>query len=102
MERISPSNRALRKSAIVRRYVNISGRNVSVSIEDPFWNALKEIADIRNTRRAILVSTIKNKRRHGSLSSALRLFVLHYYRSLSRKRTTRTAAAESQSRTTFH
>ena len=80
MERISPSTRAFGKSANVRRYVKINGRKVSVIIEDAFWNALKEIADIRDTRRAALVSTVKSEHRHGSLSSALRLFVLDHYR----------------------
>src|SRR5271165_2369812 len=80
MNRISPSNRALRKSAIIRRYVYVSGRNVSVSIEDPFWNALEEIADIRDIRRAELISTVKSKRQCGTLSSARRLFVLDHYR----------------------
>jgi predicted DNA-binding ribbon-helix-helix protein len=96
MERISPSTRALRKSAIVRRYVNISGRNVSVSIEDPFWNALKEIADIRDTRRAALISTVKSEHRHGSLSSALRLFVLDHYRALAERRAKRHALKKAR------
>ncbi len=87
MERNSPSTRALGKSANVRRYVKINGRKVSVIIEDAFWNALKEIADIRDTRRAALVSTIKSEHRHGSsLSSALRLFVLNHYRALAERR----------------
>jgi predicted DNA-binding ribbon-helix-helix protein len=79
MERISPSTRALRKTANVRRYVKISGRKVSVIIEDAFWNALKEIAEVRDVRRSELISTIKGKRRRGSLSSTLRLFVLDHY-----------------------
>ena len=94
MERISPSTRALRKSANVRRYVKINGRKVSVIIEDA-WNALKEIADIRDTRRAALVSTIKSVHRHGSLSSALRLFVLIHYRALAERRAMKKAARRS-------
>ena len=95
MERISPSTRALGKSANVRRYVKINGRKVSVIIEDAFWNALKEIADIRDTRRAALVSTIKSEHRHGSLSSALRLFVLIHYRALAERRAMKKAARRS-------
>jgi predicted DNA-binding ribbon-helix-helix protein len=85
MERISPSTRVLRKSAIVRRYAQINGRKVSVCLEDAFWNALKEIGDSRGTRRTVLVSTIKSEQRHGSLSSALRLFVLDHYRALAER-----------------
>ena len=96
--------RALRKSAFVRRYVRFGGRNVSVSIEDPFWNALQEIADIRDTRRAALVSTIKSEHRHGSLSSALRLFVLDHYRALAERRAKRHAMKKDarRNRAAYH
>jgi predicted DNA-binding ribbon-helix-helix protein len=45
-----------------------------------FWVALGEIAATQGIRRTALVSTIKSERR-GNLSSAMRLFVLDYYRS---------------------
>jgi hypothetical protein len=41
MEKISASELARRKSAIVRRYVTINGRNSSVCLESAFWDALK-------------------------------------------------------------
>jgi predicted DNA-binding ribbon-helix-helix protein len=81
MQRISPSEGARRKSAIVRRYVTISGRNSSVSLESAFWDALKEIADIHGIARATIISTIESEGRPRNLSSAIRLFVLDYYRS---------------------
>jgi predicted DNA-binding ribbon-helix-helix protein len=81
MERISPVEGARRKSAIVRRYVTINGRNSSVCLESAFWDALKEIADIRGTKRAAIVSTIESEGRPGNLSSAIRLFVLDHFRS---------------------
>jgi predicted DNA-binding ribbon-helix-helix protein len=82
MERSSPSGDARPKSAIVRRYVTIGGRNSSVSLESAFWDALKEIADIRGTTRATIVSTIESEGRPRNLSSAIRVFVLdHHYRS---------------------
>jgi predicted DNA-binding ribbon-helix-helix protein len=61
MERSSPSGDARPKSAIVRRYVTIGGRNSSVSLESAFWDALKEIEDIRGTTRATIVSTIESE-----------------------------------------
>jgi predicted DNA-binding ribbon-helix-helix protein len=81
MERISLSGDARRKSTIVRRYVTIRGRNSSVSLEDKFWEALKEIADIRGTTRATIVSTIEGEGRPRNQSSAIRVFVLDHYRS---------------------
>ena len=71
MERISPSELARRKSAIVRRYVTINGRNSSVCLESAFWDALKEIADIRGATRATIVSTIESEGRPCNLSSAI-------------------------------
>jgi predicted DNA-binding ribbon-helix-helix protein len=81
MERTSPSGDARRKSAIVKRYVTISGRGSSVCLESAFWEALKEIADIRGTTRATIISAIESEGRPRNLSSAIRLFVLDYYRS---------------------
>ena len=54
-----------------------------MSLEDAFWKGLKEIADQRNVTLSDLVANIDSQRRHGNLSSAIRLFVLDYYRSSS-------------------
>ena len=51
-----------------------------MSLEDEFWNALKEIASDRNATLSELVSDIDAQRQHSNLSSTLRLFVLEYYR----------------------
>jgi predicted DNA-binding ribbon-helix-helix protein len=49
-------------------------------MEQPFWDAIKEIASAHNVGLAELVTTIDNDRKHANLSSAIRLFVLNYYR----------------------
>jgi predicted DNA-binding ribbon-helix-helix protein len=68
------------KSMVVKRSVLLADHKTSVSLEDDFWNALKEIADDRHLTLSELVSGIDKQRQHGNLSSALRLFVLKYYR----------------------
>ena len=68
------------KSAVVKRSIVIAGHKTSVSLEDAFWKALKEIAGGRDTSMSDLVAAIDSERRHGNLSSAIRLFVLDYYR----------------------
>jgi len=68
------------KSQIVKRSIVIAGHKTSVSLEDAFWKALKEIADGRGITLSDLVSTIDTDRRHGNLSSAIRLFVLDHFR----------------------
>ena len=69
------------KSPVVKRSIVIAGHKTSVSLEDAFWKALKEIAAARHVTLSDLVSTIDSERRHGNLSSAIRLFVLDYFRS---------------------
>ena len=69
------------KSSVVKRSVMIDGHKTSVSLEDEFWNALKEIAQQRNQKLSALIALIDSERTTGNLSSALRLFVLDQYRS---------------------
>jgi predicted DNA-binding ribbon-helix-helix protein len=69
------------KSLVVKRSVVLSGHKTSVSLEDAFWKALKEIAGERDMTSSDLVAAIDSDRQHGNLSSAIRLFVLDYYRS---------------------
>ena len=58
-----------------RRSVTIAGHRTSVSLEDPFWDQLKNIASDRNVSVAQVVAEV-DKGRGGNLSSALRVFVL--------------------------
>ena len=69
------------KSLVVKRSINIAGHKTSVSLEDAFWNALKEIAGARDASLSDLVAGIDKARELGNLSSAIRLFVLDFYRS---------------------
>ena len=69
------------KSPVVKRSIVIAGHKTSVSLEDAFWKGLKEIAGGRDMTLSDLVATIDTDRRHGNLSSAIRLFVLDHYRS---------------------
>lgn len=68
------------KSQVIKRSIVIAGHKTSVSLEDAFWRGLKDIARERNVTLSDLVATIDSERRHGNLSSAIRLFVLDYYR----------------------
>ena len=68
------------KSPVVKRSIVIAGHKTSVSLEDAFWQALKQIAGGRDMTLSDLVATIDTERQHGNLSSAIRLFVLDFYR----------------------
>ncbi len=69
------------KSSIVKRSIIIDGHKTSVSLEDAFWNGLKEISGLRNMTLSELVGEIDTNRQQGNLSSAIRLFVLDYFKS---------------------
>jgi predicted DNA-binding ribbon-helix-helix protein len=59
----------------------VAGRKTSVSLEDAFWNELREIAGGRDASVSDLVTIIDaDRQRSSNLSSAIRLFVLEFYR----------------------
>ncbi|MGH6665765.1 MAG: ribbon-helix-helix domain-containing protein [Pseudolabrys sp.] len=74
------------KSPVVKRSIVIAGHKTSVSLEDAFWQCLKEIAGSRDLTLSDLVASIDTDRHQGNLSSAIRLFVLDYYRTQAGKR----------------
>jgi predicted DNA-binding ribbon-helix-helix protein len=67
-------------SHVLKRSINIGGHKTSVSLEDGFWRALREIAVIQNLRVSELVSRIAKDRQNKNISLAIRLFVLDQYR----------------------
>lgn len=76
----------LADTAVRKRSLSIAGHATSVSLEDPFWEALQDIAAERGCPLAALVTEVDAARtpadgRAGlNLSSALRVFVLTHYR----------------------
>lgn len=63
-------------SAIVKRSIAVAGHRTSVSLEAPFWEALREIAAARGVSVQRLVGEVDAGRGGQNLSSALRVFVL--------------------------
>jgi predicted DNA-binding ribbon-helix-helix protein len=68
------------KSAVVKRSIVLAGHKTSVSLEDAFWQGLKDIAKTQRKTLSDLVGSIDTQREQGNLPSALRLFVLGHYR----------------------
>lgn len=68
------------KSVVIKRSVVVFGHKTSISLEDPFWKSLKEIAGLKHLTLTALLAAINSERHEGNLSSAIRLFVLKYYR----------------------
>lgn len=63
-----------------KRSVNIAGHSTSVTLEQAFWQALKEVATARRTSVSALIAEIDQARASDSsapnLSSAIRVFIL--------------------------
>ena len=68
------------KSLVAKRSIVIDGHKTSVSIEDAFWRDLKDIAHTQQATLSELVARIDETREQGNLSSAIRLYVLEYFR----------------------
>ena len=63
-----------------KRSVTVAGHRTSVTLERPFWDALKDIAVARGKSINTLIAEIDSGQPEN-LSSALRVFVLGYYQS---------------------
>jgi len=58
--------------------MTIAGHRTSITLEQPFWTALEEIASAENASVTELVRRIDAKREEqGSLTSAVRVFILN-------------------------
>ena len=70
--------------AEIKRSVSISGHRTSISLEQPFWEALKEVACSHDISVNELVRRIDEERdAEGNLSGAVRVFVLAHFKSRS-------------------
>jgi len=72
---------ALTDNARPRKHsLNIAGHRTSISLEDAFWSALRDIA--REEQRPVgeIVAEIDGARGASGLSSAIRVYVLSRYR----------------------
>jgi Uncharacterized protein related to arylsulfate sulfotransferase involved in siderophore biosynthesis len=68
------------QSVVKKRSVMVGGHKTSISLENEFWEALREIAQSQQMPLSALLAAIKAEQRQNSLSSAIRVFVLNHYR----------------------
>ena len=67
------------KSLVIKRSIIIGGHKTSVSLEDDFWNALKDITHGRGETLSHLIASINANQESANLSSVIRVFVLRHY-----------------------
>lgn len=65
----------------MKRSMSIAGHPTSVSLEAAFWDGLRDIAAAKGQTVPSLVAEIDNTRGPSGLSTAIRLYVLDYFRS---------------------
>lgn len=72
------------ESLLVSKNVNIGRRRTSLRLEQEFWEALMDIC-ARESLTLHELCTLVDKRRHGSSrTSAIRAFVITYFRAVAR------------------
>ena len=70
----STGGRVMKRSLVIARH------KTSISLEEPFWTAFREIAIARCLTLSELAALIDSERQGGNLSSAIRVFVFEHYR----------------------
>jgi predicted DNA-binding ribbon-helix-helix protein len=70
----------MKSSLVAKRTIVLAGRKTSISIEDDFWKGFRAIAKARGLTVSELVAIVDADRQQNNLSSAIRLFVLGFYR----------------------
>jgi predicted DNA-binding ribbon-helix-helix protein len=63
-----------------KRSLDIAGHRTSVSLEDAFWSALRDLAAAQGVSLAGLIARIDAARQGENLSSAIRVYVLEQVR----------------------
>lgn len=71
-----PQGAATAPTRMRKHSLDIAGHRTSISLEDAFWDALREIAAAQGVSLAGLVARIDADRDGANLSSAIRVFVL--------------------------
>lgn len=76
----SSRNGIVRASTLISRNVSIRGRRTSLRLEPAMWDALAEIARRERMTVHALCTAIDERRRESSLTAAIRVFALSYFR----------------------
>lgn len=84
------------KSLIIKRWVVIGRHRTSVSVEDAFWDDLRQIARAQQLTLSKLIAEIDENRQYNNLSSAIRVFVLEHLRAKSNFAQSDSRQTESQ------
>jgi predicted DNA-binding ribbon-helix-helix protein len=71
----------LSRSTLVNRNVTVNGHRTSMRLEPAMWDALDEIGRRERVSVHGLCSLVDGQRSQSSLTAAMRVFILSYFRS---------------------
>ena len=89
------------KSPVVKRSIVVAGHKTSVSLEEAFWNGMKEISGLRDMTLSELVGEIDSTASKAICLRRFVLLVLDYFRSraiAAEPGTKRAASAETDTK----
>lgn len=89
-----PRSRETSSSTLAIRNVVVAGHRTSVRLEPLMWEALRDIARHRALALNDLVTEIDRERDASSLTAAIRVYIVDFYRSAAAGRTERSGAAD--------
>ncbi len=75
-----PAGQAEAGSTLVNRNVTIGRRRTSLRLEPAMWDALEEICRREEMSQHELCAMIDERRRTSSLTAAIRVFIVNYFR----------------------
>lgn len=77
------------KNHLTSRNVTIDGNRTSIRLEEDIWEAFDEICERENLSSHELVTLIEERREGTNRTSAVRAFIVTYYRMIANERTSR-------------
>ena len=85
----TPDRKARRNphSPVLKHSIRLAGNKTSISLENQFWDCLREIARGENIPVDTLIERIDTDRTRHNLSSAVRIFVLEHFRTRANRAT---------------
>ena len=75
-----PAERAKSTSTLVNRNVTVAGRRTSIRLEPAMWEALQQICQREGKAMHDLVTEVDRGRAESSLTAAIRVYLLRYFR----------------------
>ena len=69
-----------RPSTLINRNVTVAGHRTSVRLESVMWDALRQISERENKPMNAIVTEIARRQVESSLTAAIRVYLLRYFR----------------------